>query len=175
MRMPMAPLSLEITFSNVKIQNAIKKSYLLLQESLNLTFQDFDAYDTLHLKDVASMTGDNSTPIIELEKSTSKSLMMNENNSSVRSTHCDLKRNLEDVYQIDESTSLSATKIRANPSRNYNPPSSISDLHFFCRLIDAPDFLASSFSTATGNWPLDTRPDRLSPSLVIQQVLETSA
>ncbi|KAI3682638.1 hypothetical protein L1987_82755 [Smallanthus sonchifolius] len=56
MRMSIALLGLEITFSNVKIQNAIKKSYLLFQESLNLTSKDLDAYDTLHLKVISLIT-----------------------------------------------------------------------------------------------------------------------
>ncbi|KAI3794526.1 hypothetical protein L1987_37158 [Smallanthus sonchifolius] len=100
------------------IMRELQKKFNIKQsansESLNITFQDFDAYDTLHLKDVTSMTGDNSTPIIELEKSTGKSLMMNENNSFVRSTHCDLKRNLEDVYEIDESTNFTFSISDAN-------------------------------------------------------------
>ncbi|MFS8032519.1 hypothetical protein Hanom_Chr17g01558731 [Helianthus anomalus] len=65
------------------------------------------------VKDSMSCTSDNKTPSSLLETSTARSFLKNENTKKT-SSYCELKRNLVEVYELEESPSQSATKSRVN-------------------------------------------------------------
>lgn len=65
----------------------------------------------MYNKDV-SCTADNVTPVSNIEKNIGTSLLVNEKSARLISAHTNLKCNLADVYDVDEATSMSATKPR---------------------------------------------------------------
>ncbi|KAI3806592.1 hypothetical protein L1987_22501 [Smallanthus sonchifolius] len=66
--------------------------------SMNVTMSDFPSYTAARMKDSYSFTGDNATPISNTADNMGK-------------TSCvDLNRNLEDMYDLDDSSSLSSAK-----------------------------------------------------------------
>lgn len=77
-------------------------------ESLNVTYSDLGSHK--HLKDAVSCTGDGATPC-NVDKSTASSpLAKNKNAGRGICGAMDLKRNLDDVYDEEDTTKMSATK-----------------------------------------------------------------
>ncbi|KAD4586200.1 hypothetical protein E3N88_23801 [Mikania micrantha] len=66
--------------------------------------------DTVNLKDVVSYTGDNTTPLSSVQKSTAKSQLRNDHTNTSNSPYVALKRNLGALYDLEESGSTSTTK-----------------------------------------------------------------
>ncbi|KAL7610045.1 hypothetical protein Lser_V15G13858 [Lactuca serriola] len=68
---------------------------------------------TIDQHDAISFTGDNITPASNVEKSTATSPLAKYRFSKVVSPNADLKRNLSEVYDVDESPTMSSTKVRS--------------------------------------------------------------
>ncbi|KAI3505480.1 hypothetical protein L1887_27611 [Cichorium endivia] len=59
--------------------------------------------ETITMKDAVLYTGDNTTPMLEVQKSSAKDIY-EENH---------LKRNLSSAYDVDDNSSMSSTKVCA--------------------------------------------------------------
>ncbi|KAI3803853.1 hypothetical protein L1987_32016 [Smallanthus sonchifolius] len=90
-----------------RIEDA-SQSYSISGRSDNDTSQE-----TVNLKGTLSVTDDNETPLSLRMPSTGRSTLADEKTRKTI-THCDLKRNLVEVYDLDESPAQSSTKPRKN-------------------------------------------------------------
>ncbi|KAD3640372.1 hypothetical protein E3N88_29595 [Mikania micrantha] len=74
----------------------------------NIRSIDFGSQDTVNFKDSISFTDDNETPISLLEKKDENLSVIEKKGKKI--THMSVKRNLLEVYDLDESPKESATK-----------------------------------------------------------------
>ncbi|KAJ0496068.1 putative replication protein A, OB [Helianthus annuus] len=100
-------------------------------ESFEVQSNDLQSQDMV--KDSMSCTSDNKTPSSLLETSTARSFLKNENTKKT-SSYCELKRNLVEVYELEESPSQSATKSRLN-----HAPVGRSESRFRANAFDSKD------------------------------------
>ncbi|KAI3820093.1 hypothetical protein L1987_13951 [Smallanthus sonchifolius] len=93
-----------------ELDKKLSTEQVLESNSLNVTMIDFQSEETITFKDVVSYTGDNVTPVSNTDKNTGTSPLVHDRNSTVVSTRKSLKRKLDDDYDIDDITTMSATK-----------------------------------------------------------------
>ncbi|KAM0010885.1 hypothetical protein Hdeb2414_s0069g00771451 [Helianthus debilis subsp. tardiflorus] len=78
-------------------------------DSMNSKSIEFESQDTVNFKDTISSTSDNVTPASLIVTSNARTLL-DDGGVGKNNTHSELKRNLAEVYEIDDSPKQSATK-----------------------------------------------------------------
>ncbi|KAI3515502.1 hypothetical protein L1887_14400 [Cichorium endivia] len=90
-----------------KIILELEKNYYIEQplnsESFNVAMTDHASQETITMKDAVSYTGDNTTPMSEVQKNSARDIC-EENH---------LKRNLSSAFDVNDNSSMSSTKVRA--------------------------------------------------------------
>ncbi|KAL7588832.1 hypothetical protein Lser_V15G39827 [Lactuca serriola] len=101
-----------------KILSELEKKFTVDEhvdsDSFNTATFEVTSQETTNLKDAISFTGDNITPASNVEKSTATSLLAKYCFSKVVSPNAELKRNLYEVYDVDDPLAMSSTKVRSN-------------------------------------------------------------
>ncbi|XP_052622616.1 uncharacterized protein LOC111903767 [Lactuca sativa] len=82
-------------------------------DSFNTAIFEVTSQETTNLKDAISFTGDSITPASNVEKSTATSPLPKYHFSKVVSPNAELKRNLSEVYDVDDPPAMSSTKVRS--------------------------------------------------------------
>ncbi|XP_035846491.1 uncharacterized protein LOC110898621 isoform X9 [Helianthus annuus] len=97
----------------------LEKKYKVEQpsslESFDVHCTDSQSQDMVNIKDSISGTGENETPLSVSDISTGRTLLQNESTKKTN-IYGELKRNLVEVYDLDESPGRSATKPRQDPT-----------------------------------------------------------
>ncbi|CAI9280096.1 unnamed protein product [Lactuca saligna] len=100
-----------------KILSELEKKFTIDQhvdsDSFNTATFEVTSQETTNLKDAISFTGDNITPASNVEKSTTTSPLPKYRFSKVVSPNAKLKRNLSEVYDVDDPPAMSSTKVRS--------------------------------------------------------------
>ncbi|KAJ0513581.1 hypothetical protein HanHA300_Chr10g0359311 [Helianthus annuus] len=97
-------------------------------DSMNSKSIEFESQDTVNFKDTISSTSDNVTPTSLIVTSNARTLL-DDGGVKKNTTHSELKRNLSEVYEIDDSPKQSATK---PPPKSVEAPTMM-DAYIFCK------------------------------------------
>ncbi|KAI3820864.1 hypothetical protein L1987_08414 [Smallanthus sonchifolius] len=99
-------------------------------------------------EDVVSYTGDNVTPVSNTENNVGTSPLIRDITSTVVSTRKSLKRKLDDDYDIDDITTMSATKFsgRSIPNDKGGAKGDDNKKLLIPKIDDNKKFLSNQFS-----------------------------
>ncbi|KAD2393457.1 hypothetical protein E3N88_40434 [Mikania micrantha] len=78
--------------------------------SLTITSSAIDSEETINMKDSTSFTGENVTPASYSEKTTRNNPVINKKTLMASSSNNELKRKLEDIYDVEDKLPTSASK-----------------------------------------------------------------
>ncbi|KAL8259294.1 hypothetical protein R6Q59_027247 [Mikania micrantha] len=78
--------------------------------SLTITSSAIDSEETINMKDSTSFTGENVTPVSYFEKTTIYNPLINKKTLMASSSNNELKRKLEDIYDVEYKLLTSASK-----------------------------------------------------------------
>ncbi|KAD3337983.1 hypothetical protein E3N88_33504 [Mikania micrantha] len=99
---------------DVKIIAELEKKLLIDQSarsgSLTITSSAIDSEETINMKDSTSFTGENVTPVSYFEKTTIYNPLINKKTLMASSSNNELKRKLEDIYDVEYKLLTSASK-----------------------------------------------------------------
>ncbi|KAI3741126.1 hypothetical protein L1987_58793 [Smallanthus sonchifolius] len=134
-----------------RIEDA-SQSYSISGRSDNDTSQE-----TVNLKGTLSVTDDNETPLSLRMPSTGRSTLADEKTRKTI-THCDLKRNFMEVYDLDESPAQSSTKPRLflNGQKKLISSNPSTNMHNYNRSTATPSSNIRHSSIRNNGMPRDT-------------------
>ncbi|KAD6120307.1 hypothetical protein E3N88_11578 [Mikania micrantha] len=99
---------------DVKIIAELEKKLLIDQPtgsgSLTITSSLIDSEETINMKDSTSFTGEDVTPSSYYEKTTGNNPVINKKTLMASSSNNELKRKLEDIYDVEDKLPTSASK-----------------------------------------------------------------